>query len=252
MFCSKCGEHILGGNKFCQTCGTDSQSVSPTEAPIDPLYQPSQTLSFQYGAGSDNTNGHQVPRFGFVSSVSSGFKNYFNFKSRSTRAEYWWFVLFYQVMRLMAVADMRALLLSVASAIALISASARRMHDTNRSGWFALIPSQTLSLLARRVTSRRTALGSPLGHSEDWRIQTRNWSWMVSMYRRLTCGACLRPLDAISVGIRTASGGSRWSPRLSTFSRSYHDARDVSRGLGGMTARLILLTNLGKQENARQ
>ena len=32
--------------------------------------------------------------FNFIDAIKLGFQNYFKFKGRSTRSEYWWWVLF--------------------------------------------------------------------------------------------------------------------------------------------------------------
>ena len=40
---------------------------------------------------------------GFGEAIGLGFKNYFNFSNRATRAEYWWFVLFYFLLSLIPI-----------------------------------------------------------------------------------------------------------------------------------------------------
>jgi uncharacterized membrane protein YhaH (DUF805 family) len=76
------------------------------------------------------------------------FKNYANFKGRARRKEYWMFVLFhmiivYGLMFAAAFAPFLSMVLGVYMLAALIPSLAvavRRMHDTNKSGWFLLVP----------------------------------------------------------------------------------------------------------------
>jgi uncharacterized membrane protein YhaH (DUF805 family) len=87
------------------------------------------------------------------------YKRYFDFEGRSNRAEYWLFTLLcflvamvYWAVLLTVVrpeGGMNAAgavllglygLFALASIIPSLSVSIRRLHDTNRSGWFILLP----------------------------------------------------------------------------------------------------------------
>ncbi len=103
----------------------------------------------------------------FVEAIKSGFKNMTKFEGRSTRSEYWWFFLFYVLCAIVAnilgailfhsdgtgmSGGGLALLCLVALAFLLpsLSLAFRRLHDTNRSGWWlllALVPVGGLVLL---------------------------------------------------------------------------------------------------------
>jgi uncharacterized membrane protein YhaH (DUF805 family) len=74
-------------------------------------------------------------------------ENYVNFSGRANRAQYWWFVL----ANLIAVAVL-FILMQIASIFAVLyvvyviglllpglALAIRRLHDTNRSGWWILI-----------------------------------------------------------------------------------------------------------------
>ena len=84
-------------------------------------------------------------------------KNYFNFSGRARRKEFWMFTLFYTIF-VLVVAFLDSMLGSARSmeealdlkgffsfiyALAMlvpsISVAVRRLHDTNRSGWWILI-----------------------------------------------------------------------------------------------------------------
>ncbi|HEY1271607.1 MAG TPA: DUF805 domain-containing protein [Terriglobales bacterium] len=76
-----------------------------------------------------------------VDAVKVCFTKYADFNGRATRSEYWWFFL--AVLLASAVASIIDLklfvLVSLVTALPLISAGARRLHDTNRSGWWQLL-----------------------------------------------------------------------------------------------------------------
>lgn len=72
---------------------------------------------------------------------------YAKFDGRANRAEYWWFALANAIVQIVLFALSRAatifLVLYLAYALALlipsIAVGIRRLHDTNRSGWWLLI-----------------------------------------------------------------------------------------------------------------
>ncbi len=77
-------------------------------------------------------------------------KKYAVFSGRARRSEYWYFVLFYLLIYIaLTVADnvmnkgasfgMLAGIFSLAMLIPSISVGVRRLHDTDRSGWWLLI-----------------------------------------------------------------------------------------------------------------
>ena len=80
----------------------------------------------------------------FIQSIISVYYNYFTFKGRATRSEYWWSSLFYQISMVLLLAIDVALktgfyltgLFYVMSIIPFTSVMVRRFHDVNRSGWW--------------------------------------------------------------------------------------------------------------------
>ena len=71
----------------------------------------------------------------FPTSVKSGFSNYANFKGRSSRSEFWWFVLFSQLVQMVAqqVSGSAASIAWFALLIPGLSVHVRRLHDSGRS-----------------------------------------------------------------------------------------------------------------------
>lgn len=77
----------------------------------------------------------------FQESVKVCFTKYADFNGRATRPEYWWFALFIVLVSLALayVSGTLSALFSLATLLPSIAAAARRLHDTNRSGWWQLI-----------------------------------------------------------------------------------------------------------------
>jgi uncharacterized membrane protein YhaH (DUF805 family) len=103
---------------------------------------------------------------GFMGAVRSGFSNYVNFSGRARRSEYWYWVLFAVIVAIIAIyLDMRYFpeWVTASAAVAEGTASAqatggpitalvglglflpglavtvRRLHDTDRRGWWILL-----------------------------------------------------------------------------------------------------------------
>ncbi len=89
----------------------------------------------------------------FVQAIQSGFKNYVKFQGRATRSEFWWWMLFYMiiivVLETLAMGELQrgttGLFTGLLSLVSLIfflptlGLEVRRLHDTDRSGWWVLI-----------------------------------------------------------------------------------------------------------------
>lgn len=77
----------------------------------------------------------------FIQAIKLFFANYVNFKGRSTRAEFWWAILF--LFLLFYVCDLISGYLSTIAYIAVflpsLAIAVRRLHDINRAGWWLII-----------------------------------------------------------------------------------------------------------------
>jgi uncharacterized membrane protein YhaH (DUF805 family) len=77
----------------------------------------------------------------FQESVTVCFRKYADFNGRATRPEYWWFFLFLFVasVAISYVSSTLSIVFTLATFVPAIAAATRRLHDTNRSGWWQLI-----------------------------------------------------------------------------------------------------------------
>jgi len=85
----------------------------------------------------------------FGEAVVSGLRNYFNFSGRASRSEFWFFILFTQLLGIVCeIADLylffpikflggpALLVANLAGFLPVIAVSARRLHDIDRAGWW--------------------------------------------------------------------------------------------------------------------
>jgi uncharacterized membrane protein YhaH (DUF805 family) len=83
----------------------------------------------------------------FPDAIKLGFNRYFDFRGRSTRAEFWWWALFELIAGIaLSIADAIAGtsgilggLFELAVLIPGLAVGVRRLHDTNRTGWWLLL-----------------------------------------------------------------------------------------------------------------
>ena len=84
----------------------------------------------------------------FTQAIASGFRRYLDFRTRSSRSEYWWWTLFSALTSVLPRVFAEVLfggtaILNTLNAILLfipgLSVAIRRLHDTDRSGWWLLI-----------------------------------------------------------------------------------------------------------------
>ena len=153
MFCQKCGKENSDGTKFCASCGTNIEIVAGTKH-ITPLA------------------GGVVDPMTFGKSISTCFSKFFDFNGRASRPEYWWFYLFTLLLSwgsiLVDHSQVLSLLLNLVFFFPVIGAGARRLHDTNRSGWWQLIMLTIIGIipliiwLASKGSDQENQYGSPL------------------------------------------------------------------------------------------
>ena len=124
VFCRGCGQMLHVTAVTCPHCG----------APQGPQGGKSQ------GDGIART---------FGGSISMCFSKYVDFQGRAPRAEYWWFALFTVLVNVVFSILARVLgseaiellggLVSIALFLPTLAVGVRRLHDTDRSGWWLLL-----------------------------------------------------------------------------------------------------------------
>jgi uncharacterized membrane protein YhaH (DUF805 family) len=92
-------------------------------------------------AGAPQTPG----AIGFADAVRLAFARYADFNGRATRPEFWWFYLLILLVQIglavveLAIGSLGTMLywlVTLAMALPLIAVAVRRLHDTDRSGWW--------------------------------------------------------------------------------------------------------------------
>ena len=90
--------------------------------------KPAQSIQTVYKSESSS--------MGLIWSVSFCFKHYVDFTGRARRSEYWWWMLCVVIANYIPYAGLVLLLVMLVPTLAV---SARRLHDTGRSGWWQLV-----------------------------------------------------------------------------------------------------------------
>jgi uncharacterized membrane protein YhaH (DUF805 family) len=77
----------------------------------------------------------------FTESISTCFNKYANFEGTASRSEYWWFWLFLVLASVAAsmINDVVYYLFALATLLPQLAVGVRRLHDTDRSGWWLLV-----------------------------------------------------------------------------------------------------------------
>jgi uncharacterized membrane protein YhaH (DUF805 family) len=77
----------------------------------------------------------------FAEAVTTCLTKYADFTGRARRSEYWWFYLFTLVISwvFFPISATLSYVASLALILPSLAAGARRLHDTNRSGWLLLV-----------------------------------------------------------------------------------------------------------------
>jgi uncharacterized membrane protein YhaH (DUF805 family) len=122
----------------------------PTAAP------PVQRTVPNAGAYQGQVRAAQAPQYGSAQSMGFGgaiktcFGKYATFSGRARRPEFWWWFLFYYLVLFgLSLVDLAiaaaggpsflSLLAILALILPTLAAQVRRLHDTDRSGWFLLL-----------------------------------------------------------------------------------------------------------------
>ena len=109
-------------------------------------------------------NSNDLVGVNFSEAIQLGFKNYFNLQMRSSRSEYWYWILFVSVLGLIVdfldatiagsswleydeVWGPLTIIFNLVVFLPGIAVGVRRLHDVNRSGWWLLISFTVIGLI---------------------------------------------------------------------------------------------------------
>lgn len=77
----------------------------------------------------------------FMESVKTVYTKYATFSGRASRSEYWWWFLFYFIGSIIFnFIPIVNIIWGLGNFIPALAVACRRLHDTNRSGWWQLLP----------------------------------------------------------------------------------------------------------------
>ena len=126
MFCPKCGKETSNDVKFCSNCGANISAQSVHGSVITT-------------AGS----GSLGEKMTFPKSIATCFAKYVDYKGRASRPEFWWSYLFTVLISWASIlvdsSQVLSMIINLVMFLPTIAVSSRRLHDTNRSGWWQLI-----------------------------------------------------------------------------------------------------------------
>jgi len=101
----------------------------------------------------------------FSEAISSGFRNYVGFSGRASRSEFWYWVLFSVLVSIaLSIIDLALLsgkttvlssIWSLATLLPSLAVGVRRLHDTDRSGWWDQLHSSGRHYRADRLLVSR-------------------------------------------------------------------------------------------------
>ena len=89
-----------------------------------------------------------APPVNFVQSVSTVYSKYATFSGRAIRSEFWWYMLFYAgISVVLAFVPVLGDIWGLANLLPSMAVTARRLHDTDRTGWWQVLPILCLPVL---------------------------------------------------------------------------------------------------------
>ncbi len=153
MFCPKCGQENSVEAKFCGSCGINISALNISSPGVAATCVPSQQMTFS-------------------KAIATCFGKYVDFKGRGSRPEFWWFYLFTILLSwgsiLVDSSQVLSTIVNLAVFLPTMAAGSRRLHDTNRSGWWQLIMLTIIGLIplviwwASKGSDQDNQYGSPV------------------------------------------------------------------------------------------
>ncbi|OIR12522.1 inner membrane protein YhaI [mine drainage metagenome] len=162
VFCRGCGKEIHETAPTCPHCGFVQNNVQKANVVT------SGNIAKSENAINDVPTDSNVPVYWFMLAM----KKYAQFDGRSRRKEFWYSQLSY-LLALILVGVVCAMLeldlntvqimqglINIALLLPLLAVGVRRLHDTNRSGWWLLLPIVNIVFLAQDGTKGSNQYGA--------------------------------------------------------------------------------------------
>lgn len=141
--CIKCGVNVGDGKAFCSNCGKPVNENADVCLSCGVAIK-NQQMKNSSNAKNANCNGNLFQCY------FNAIKNYFNFNGRTSRREYWLFVLGNIIISIILgfiinIIGSYSMMVYVSFGYCLfmvfpsLSIVARRLHDINKSGWLQLL-----------------------------------------------------------------------------------------------------------------
>ena len=90
----------------------------------------------------------------FSQAISTCFSKYASFSGRAPRSEFWWWYLFTWIVGIvLGWVPFVGLIFQLAVLLPTFAVTARRLHDTNRSGWWQLLPLGAMAVMGAVVAA---------------------------------------------------------------------------------------------------
>ncbi len=103
----------------------------------------------------------------FSEAISTCFSKYATFSGRAPRSEFWWWYLFTWIVGIvLGWVPFVGLIFQLAVLLPTFAVTARRLHDTNRSGWWQVLPLGAMAVMGAVVATTvpdGTGMSSTMG-----------------------------------------------------------------------------------------
>jgi len=114
----------------------------------------------------------------FVAAIQSGFRNYARFRGRASRSEFWWWTLFSFLAQAAAGTVAESIPLSHNELLPLalwtpgLAVHVRRLHDTDRRGWWVLWPALAFGIALGVFIVFAVSTAFDIINPDEWDPQT--------------------------------------------------------------------------------
>ena len=168
--CPDCGEMYSEDMQSCPNCGcpndnwkpkTDESQKHPQKKPNSENSSKQQNSNISISISNGNTDwANYVYECGVLIWHTLS-RRYMSFTGRASRREFWSFGLFFCWIWATEQFRTGAIIWTIVFLIPFLSSYVRRMHDINKSGWWALVPIASAFLALKKSDEGENDYGAP-------------------------------------------------------------------------------------------